>query len=92
MVDQQPVVDAPESSLRRSTRDRIPLSHYSPSEYVLLTDRGEPESLDEAMKSEEKEKWFDVMKDEIKYFHDNHTFDLVKLPKDRKPLKNRWVF
>ena len=24
--------------------------------------------------------------------HDNHTFDLVKLPKDTKVLKNRWVF
>ena len=32
------------------------------------------------------------MEDEIKSLHDNHTFDLVKLPKDKKALKNRWVF
>lgn len=32
------------------------------------------------------------MEDEIKSLHDNHTFDLVKLAKDRKALKNRWIF
>ncbi|GLU05736.1 hypothetical protein SLE2022_228170 [Rubroshorea leprosula] len=32
------------------------------------------------------------MKDEMKSLLDNHTFDLVKLPKDRKALKNRWVY
>ncbi|PHT83040.1 hypothetical protein T459_11483 [Capsicum annuum] len=77
MVDQQPVVDAPESSLKRSPRERIPSPRYSPNEHVLLSDRGEPESFDEAMESEEKEKWFDVMEDEIKSLHDNHTFDLM---------------
>ncbi|KAM3380037.1 hypothetical protein P3S68_005610 [Capsicum galapagoense] len=55
MVDQQPVVDAPESSLRRSIRERIPSSRYSPSKYVLLIDREEPESLDEAIERKEKE-------------------------------------
>ena len=32
------------------------------------------------------------MEDEMKSRHDNHTFDLVMLPKDRKALKNKWVF
>ena len=32
------------------------------------------------------------MEDEIKSLHDNHTFDLVKLPKERKALNNRWGF
>lgn len=32
------------------------------------------------------------MEDEIKLLHDHHTFDLVKLPKDGKALKNRWIF
>ena len=32
------------------------------------------------------------MEDDINFVHDNHTFDLVKLPKDRKAFKNRWVF
>ena len=33
VVGQQPtIIDAPESSLRRSTREKIPSSHYSPNE------------------------------------------------------------
>lgn len=38
VVGQQPtVIDAPESSLRRSTREKIPSSCYSANEYVLFT-------------------------------------------------------
>ena len=37
-------------------------------------------------------KWLDAMKDEMKFIHDNHTFDLVKLPKGKKALDNRWVY
>jgi len=32
------------------------------------------------------------MKDEIKSLHDNHTFDLVKLPKGKRALDNRWIY
>ena len=92
VVVQQPIIDAPESSLRRSSSERIPSSRYSPNEYILLTDGGEPESLDEAMESEEKERWFDVMEDEIKSLHDNHTFVLVKLPKRQKSFEKQVDF
>ncbi|RDX67830.1 hypothetical protein CR513_53244, partial [Mucuna pruriens] len=36
------------------------------------------------MESEEKQKWMDAMQDEIKSLHDNHTYDLVKLPNGKK--------
>lgn len=32
------------------------------------------------------------MQEEIKSLHKNHIFDLVKLPKSRRTLKNKWVF
>ena len=57
-----------------------------------MTDGGEPESYQEAVDSEHKEEWVDAMEDEMKSLHDNHTFELVKLPRDRKALKNRWVY
>ncbi|GLT38191.1 hypothetical protein SLA2020_124550 [Shorea laevis] len=44
------------------------------------------------MESEQKMEWLEAMKDEMKSLLDNHTFDLVKLTKDRKALKNRWVY
>ncbi|RDY07582.1 hypothetical protein CR513_08287, partial [Mucuna pruriens] len=44
------------------------------------------------MESEEKQKWLDAMQDEIKSLHDNHTYDLVKLPNGKKVLENRWIY
>ncbi|KAL4367117.1 hypothetical protein GQ457_05G026950 [Hibiscus cannabinus] len=32
------------------------------------------------------------MKDELQSLHDNHTFELVKLPKGKRALKNQWVY
>ncbi|KAE8677726.1 hypothetical protein F3Y22_tig00111503pilonHSYRG00056 [Hibiscus syriacus] len=51
----------------------------------------EPECYKEAMESECKDQWIEVMKDEIQSMHEN-TFKLVKLPKDKRALKNRWIY
>ena len=32
------------------------------------------------------------MQDEMKSLHENNTFELVKLPKGKRALKNRWVY
>lgn len=32
------------------------------------------------------------MHDEIKSFHDNHTYDLLKLPKGKRALENWWIY
>ena len=32
------------------------------------------------------------MQDEMKSLHENHSFELVKLPKGKRALKNRWVY
>ena len=61
-------------------------------EYQLLTEGGEPESYEESLKDVHQEKWMEAMQDEIKSLHENHTFDLVQLPKGRRALKNKWVF
>ena len=43
------------------------------------------------MEDENKMKWVDAMQDEMKSLHENHSFELVKLPKGKRALKNRWV-
>ncbi|GKV10172.1 hypothetical protein SLEP1_g21576 [Rubroshorea leprosula] len=58
----------------------------------LQNDEVQDDIHDEAMESEQKMEWLKAMKDEMKSLLDNHTFDLVKLPKNRKALKNRWVY
>lgn len=84
--------EPPQAQVWRSTRQRKPSTRYPSDDYVTLTDGGEPECYDEAMESDEKKKWLDAMQDEMKSLHDNHTFDLVKLPKGKKALENRWIF
>jgi len=32
------------------------------------------------------------MQDEMKSLHDNHIYDLVKLPKGKRALETRWIF
>jgi len=85
-------LEPPQAQLRRSNRQRKPSTRYSFDEYVTLTDGGEPECYQEAIENEEKQKWLDAMQDEMKSLHDNHTVDLVKLPKGKKALENRWIY
>ena len=44
------------------------------------------------MRDENKMKWVDAMQYEMKSLHENHSFELVKLPKGKRALKNRWVY
>ncbi|QHO13807.1 Retrovirus-related Pol polyprotein [Arachis hypogaea] len=81
-----------EPELRRSTRERHPSQKYSSHEYVMNTETGEPKSYQEAMSDEHKKDWLKAMQEEMKSLHENHTFELVKLPKGKGAFKNKWVF
>nr|GFB60908.1 retrovirus-related Pol polyprotein from transposon TNT 1-94 [Tanacetum cinerariifolium] len=87
-----PVPMPPFVPLRRSTRDHHPSTRYYANEYVLLTDGGEPECYVEAIEDEQKKEWFEAMQDEMNSLHENNTFELVKLPKGKRALKNKWVY
>ena len=43
------------------------------------------------LKHENKIEWLKAMKEEMKSLHENYTYDLVKPPKKKKFLKNKWV-
>ncbi|RDY03953.1 hypothetical protein CR513_12375, partial [Mucuna pruriens] len=71
----------------------VQLRRYTSDEYVTLIDGEEPECYQEAMESEEKQKWLDAMQDEIKSLrHNCQTYDLVKLLNGKKVLENRWIY
>ncbi|KAK9006732.1 hypothetical protein V6N11_019066 [Hibiscus sabdariffa] len=89
---QQAPIAPPTVPLQRSSRDRRSSILYSSNDYVLLTDEGEHECYKEAMETECKDLWAEVMKDELQSLHDNHTFELVKLPTSKRALKNQWVY
>ena len=77
----------PENGVRRSTRISRPCERYSPSlYYVLLTDSGEPECYEEAVRVEKRKKWEQAMKEEVDSLAHNRTWDLVRLSAGKKTL------
>lgn len=55
----------------------------------MLLEGGEPEYYQEVMEHDKKHEWLRVMQDKMKSLHENHTYDLAKLPKGKKILKNK---
>jgi hypothetical protein len=59
---------------------------------VLLSDGLEPGCFLEAMENENKKELNKTMQQEMYSLHMNHTYELVKFPKGKKVLKNKWVY
>ncbi|GAA0171673.1 hypothetical protein LIER_25652 [Lithospermum erythrorhizon] len=79
-------------AIRVSTRARVPSSRYSPHEYVLFTNEGEPICYQEAIEKEDKLEWISDLEDKINSLLKNNTYILVDRVTNRKILENRWVF
>jgi len=90
----QPIVEVPETSLRRSTRIKRPSKRYD--DYVtsvaFTANDNEPLCYQEAIEGSKSDKWKVAMKDEMMALGKNGTWDLVELPKDRKTVGCKWVF
>ena len=65
---------------------------YGPKEFVMLTVEGEHEYYEEAIIYDKRKDWVKAMQEEIKSLHENKTYELVQLPKGKRPLKNKWVY
>ena len=87
--EQPPPPEFTVSQVRRSTREHRPSVRYSSSEYILLTDEGEPESFQEVQTHRDKCSWVQAMQDEMNSLYKNNTYGLVDLRKGRKVLKNK---
>ena len=69
-----------------------PSNKYPSLEYILLTNEGEPESFQEAQTYKDKSSWMKSMQEEMDSLQKNNTYMLVKLPKGKKSLRNKWVY
>ena len=70
--------DAPETSCRKSTREKRISTRYSHDEYILLTNMGQPEGYDEVMLYTHRDKWKELIVE-------NHEF--CRCVSRRKPVK-----
>jgi hypothetical protein len=90
-VEESELLSVPVRRSSRSTRGK-PAERFDPSAaYATKVKQGirPPRNFREAM---ECPGWVESMEGEIKQFVDNKTFELVRRPKDRKPIKGRWVY
>lgn len=73
---------------RRSTRKNkgVPPERYGINAIV------EPKNLSEALSNPDREKWIKAMNDEIDSMHNNKTWIVCDLPKDRKAVGCKWLF
>jgi len=51
-----------------------------------------PTTIDDALRSEAKEKWVHVIEDEMHALVKNRVFEVQDLPPERKKVKCKWVF
>ena len=75
---------------RRSERLSQPPKRYSPG--IFFTDAGEPTSYEEASTSADSATGHLAMESEMHSIRANKTWDLVKLPKNRRALPCKWVY
>lgn len=59
---------------------------------VSENDTGIPQSHGDVLASPEKDKWIEAMESEHRSLLENNTWDLSRLPPNRKALGSRWVF
>ena len=52
----------------------------------------DPVSFKEAVESNNSEKWYNAMKEELKSMTDNNVWKMTELPKDSKRVGCKWVF
>jgi hypothetical protein len=63
-------------------------------EYALSVDSLSPEPMtyQEAISGRNSRQWRDAMQEEMESLLKNEVWDLVPLPKDRKPISCKWVY
>lgn len=59
---------------------------------ATLTDTLTPDTIAEALESNESEYWIAAIQDELKSFEENNVWSLEPLPEGTKAVGNRWVF
>ena len=79
-------------TVRRSHRERKRPDYYGTWIHTADAQRREPQSVTEAMSSNEREMWSEAMEREMKSIQSNNVWELVELPQGKKPIGCKWVY
>ena len=88
---------AQDRELKRSDRSRAPPERFGKSyshavQSTLTKNFIEPENFENAINSEQKDKWLEAMKTEIESLNETQTWDLVPKEKGQNIIPGRWVY
>ncbi|KAE8297894.1 Copia protein Gag-int-pol protein Copia VLP protein Copia protease [Larimichthys crocea] len=96
-ANETPVTEAPRECGRiRKAPKRYGYEEFADivtvEHYANVCSVKEPTTMKEAMLSSNAKEWKEAADLEYESLLENETWDLVELPKDRKPIGQRWVF
>ena len=57
-----------------------------------MTVNGDPYTYQEAIESQDRERWVQTMSEEMQSLHKNQTWRLVQLPQEKRPIDCKWVY
>ena len=75
-----------------SSQGQVPCQHFNIDGEALITilqDNDEPNTIEEALSSPNKDKWINALEDKMKSMKENQVWKLVELPKGQKAIRNR---
>ncbi|KAL6175965.1 hypothetical protein ACLB2K_052603 [Fragaria x ananassa] len=98
LQDVQVDAGAPPQQLRRSGRVRKPA--INTQEYIVYLQEAEfdwgeeddPVTFSQAVESDQRLKWIEVMEAELKSMYDNNVWELVEPIGSHKPIGCKWIF
>jgi hypothetical protein len=87
-------VDRPRRQIIQPMRliNEINIAAYALNVAEEIEGNLEPSTYSEAINSTGCKNWVTAMHDEIESLEKNGTWDLVKLPKQKKPIRCKWIF
>uniref|UniRef100_A0ACD5UZL7 Uncharacterized protein n=1 Tax=Avena sativa TaxID=4498 RepID=A0ACD5UZL7_AVESA len=68
------------------------LVHYPLSCAEQVENDSKPATYNEAIASVDREKWVSAMQEEMQSLEKNGTWDVVRLPKQKKAVRCKWIF
>ena len=92
--EQTKIEEIPQQYLRRSTRDKTFPKRYDDfvTSVAFISNEGEPDSYQEALKVSDSDKWKLGMKEEMDSLAMNKTWDLVEILESRKVVGCKCVY
>nr|XP_015638684.1 uncharacterized protein LOC107281003 [Oryza sativa Japonica Group] len=65
---------------------------YALSVAEEIEGNAEPSTYSDAIVSDDCNRWITAMHDEMESLEKNHSWELEKLPKEKKPIRCKWIF